>query len=345
MSLLRRLLKHIRPATFAVLLVCVLAGSLVGLVAAKETPTPPAESVAYLHMQDDGEDGQDGSADFSECSECHPNVTSAWMESVHADAFHNAHFQESWENQEFQESCLDCHTTGFSPATGEYEAEGVTCVACHGEVPENHPVQPVDVAIASNSCSDCHTVTQAEFRASQHENIGLECTNCHNPHDNGLRRETETQQCLSCHGLELEGFVAHDTHIANDVSCSECHGYVRPRDMNVRIDGQHPTGHDFQAALTACVDCHEGGTEITASLPQGGGGADAQEIGGQRAELRAAQLEATLQTELLARRNETVMNIVIGSLGGLLLGGLLVWVVINRMRGGMELDGVSDDGE
>ncbi|HQE19120.1 MAG TPA: multiheme c-type cytochrome, partial [Aggregatilineales bacterium] len=185
-----------------------------GLALAADDTAPP--------MQDDGEGDDRG--EFSECAECHPDVTAAWQDGPHDTAFSIEHFQHSWTELNQPQECLACHTTGFSPATGNYQAEGVTCEACHGEVPDGHPPRPVDLNRANQVCAECHTVTQAEFRASAHSEKGLACTTCHYAHDNGLRADTEVAQCLACHGDELDGFVAHTTHLDNGLSCRDCHG-------------------------------------------------------------------------------------------------------------------------
>lgn len=323
MNSLRHLSRWVRPAAFAVLLAALLSAVTVGMAMAADAPAAPA--------QDDGE-GDDVVDGFTECAECHPDVTAAWQEGPHDTAFSIEHFQHSWNELNNPQDCLACHTTGFSPATGEFHAEGVTCEACHGDVPEQHPPQPVDLDRANEVCADCHTVTQAEFRASAHAEKGLNCTSCHYAHDNGLRADSELTQCLSCHGDELDGFVAHTTHIENGLSCRDCHGYVTPGHP-IPDDGLAPTGHDFQAGIRACLDCHEDirlepahtGDEETAPVTA--------QISGQQAQLRARQLEAAVQTLILQQRNRTTMNIVQGAAGGLVLGGLAVFVLARRRNG------------
>ena len=129
MNSLRHLPRWARTAALAVLLACTLAAVTAGLALAADDTAPP--------MQDDGEGDDRG--EFSECAECHPDVTAAWQDGPHDTAFSIEHFQHSWTELNQPQECLACHTTGFSPATGNYQAEGVTCEACHGEVPDGHP--------------------------------------------------------------------------------------------------------------------------------------------------------------------------------------------------------------
>lgn len=328
MSHLHRLTNHIRPAFLAVILAFMLAGSMVGLAMAQDPDDTPDDPPAEAQSQ------QDPSA----CGECHPDVYTAWKDGPHDQAFSNEHFHASWENLNSQESCLDCHTTGFSPATGEYDAEGVRCEACHGEAPADHPPAEVDLNRANTVCGDCHTVTQAEFRASHHSEVGLKCTSCHYAHTNGLRMGTELQQCLNCHGDELGGFVAHTTHIENGLSCRDCHGYVQPG-QPIPDDGLAPTGHDFQENIVACLNCHED-IRLEAVDGEGEGGPselapeELTELNGQQAVLRASQLEGAVQTLLVQNRNRSTMNIIEGAAGGLLVGGIVVWLFTRRRSGG-----------
>jgi len=334
MNSLRHLPRWARTAALAVLLACTLAAVTAGLALAADDTAPP--------MQDDGEGDDRG--EFSECAECHPDVTAAWQDGPHDTAFSIEHFQHSWTELNQPQECLACHTTGFSPATGNYQAEGVTCEACHGEVPDGHPPRPVDLNRANQVCAECHTVTQAEFRASAHSEKGLACTTCHYAHDNGLRADTEVAQCLACHGDELDGFVAHTTHLDNGLSCRDCHGYVTPGHP-IPDDGLAPTGHDFQAGIRACLDCHEDIRLEPARVDRATEAEPVAQLDGQRAQLRARQLEAAVETLLLQQRNRTAMNIVQGAAGGLVIGGLVVFLILRRRSASISAsdDNVSSD--
>lgn len=331
MTTLPDLSKSIRPLAIATVLACTVAGGLVGLALAQEgegeegeasdatavEATPPAEVIA--------------------CSECHPDVVAAWENGPHALAYADPIFQAGWEAQDFDTACLECHTTGFSRSTGDYSAEGVTCDACHGSTPEGHPPEPVDLNRTSQVCADCHLVTQAEFRASAHRAEEMVCTSCHYAHNNGLRLATEVEQCLDCHDHQLDDY-AHASHIQADLTCRSCHGYVEPG-QEVPPDGLAPTGHDFQENVTACLDCHQ---DIELVAVDDGGedgegftstGTHELVTGGQQAALRAAQLEAVLETVLLQRRNCLALRLVQGGVGGLFIGGLGVWFYTRRKNG------------
>ncbi len=316
-----------RSAAVALLIVCVLAGSLVGLAVAQEGG----------NESDVPADKYSTRAEVATCARCHPDVVAGWQGGPHDLAYSNERFQRGWAAQDYDSGCLDCHTTGYRPATGEYLAEGVTCQACHGEVPSNHPPAPVDLSRANEACRNCHTVTYAEFRASKHEVAGLMCTSCHYAHNNGLRKGTELQQCLNCHGAGLEGFVAHEAHIESGLSCRQCHGYVRPH--QIPPDGMSPTGHDFQERITACLDCHENIDLAPANGEAATGGRTSTEVielDGRRAALKAAELEAEVQTLTLQNRNQTALHLVQGAVGGLIVGAAAALAIRWRVRNGLK---------
>ncbi len=331
--------KHIRPAIIATLIVFTLAGGLVGLALAGDGDSSPAPQPAVQEQE------------RNDCGECHPDIAASWHDSPHAKAYTDPIFQDSWANNNNDPSCLECHTTNYDVATGEYLTEGVTCEACHGFASEDHPPATVDLNRANEVCGDCHEVTQAEFHVSQHRVAELTCTSCHYSHTNGLRAGTELDQCLICHADGLEGFVAHITHIEDaELSCRDCHGYVSPH-TEIPETGLAPTGHDFQASLRSCLDCHEEGIEL---VPVG---EDAEpcpdsrdlenyDLGGREATLRATQLENVLQTVLIQQRNQSALSLVEGGGAGLLIGAVVAWIVSRRLNGNNKADngGETDEG-
>lgn len=359
---LYRLFKHIRPFMVAIVVLSAVAGGLVGLALADEAAAPaepaaeeadapeapaaeaPAEEAdapeapaAEAPAQED--EGEPTEADG--CATCHAEVVEAWTGGPHAMAYQDELFQEKWAEQDNDPTCLECHTTGYVPATGEYAQEGVSCTACHGEASEGHPPAPVDTNRANETCQDCHTVTHAEYRVSKHSAIGMECTSCHYAHSNGLRMETEVQQCLNCHNHQLDDF-AHASHIDAGLTCRDCHGYVRP-DGEMPIDGQYPTGHDFAESLTACLDCHEdiqleplNGEEVEHQF-------DSSEVGeiiagGREAELRILELENIAETLEVQSRNCAGTRVLQGAAGGILIGGVVV-LVISQLRPQLKSEG------
>lgn len=325
-----RVIKHARLLTIALLLVFTLTGAIVGLALANEgDPSQPGSPpLDDPHLE----------ADVSACAGCHASVVGEWTGGPHALAFSNDAFQSAWQAADQDGTCLECHTTNYVPSTGEYEAEGIACQECHGEIPANHPEEPVSLDQANRVCANCHTVANAEFRASLHEARGLTCTSCHYAHSNGLRLGTEVEQCLRCHGNQLDDF-AHASHLqVDDLTCRSCHGYVQPGTFEQRPDGQTPTGHDFQERVTACVDCHEDielvpvdGGEANSSMST----TETQQMitAGQEAQLRVVELQNALQTLQQQYRTHTALSVIGGGAGGLLAGGVVVSLILRRRNG------------
>ncbi len=335
MCILCRNSRHLQPLLLAGAIVCVLAAALASpALAQDEGGTPP--------------EGEGPRSDVSRCAACHQDVIDDWQGGPHDNAYHDAVFQEGWDEQDNDPACLDCHTTGFSPATGQYTAEGVSCEACHGVVPNTHPSVPAQLNNASASCANCHTISQAEFRASLHEATGMSCTSCHYAHANGLRLDNELDQCLNCHAGQLEGFVAHETHIENGLTCRQCHGYVRVG-QEIPPDGLVPTGHDFQEQIVACLDCHEAGVSVEPNpdgTPVGDRTAESElmaaVVTGRDAQLKATELEAIVQTLTLERGNDRALRLLQGMGGGLVLAGIVVFL-LTRLKLRASLNGGDED--
>jgi len=334
--------KHTRIIALLLVLAFAGFGGLAGLALAGPAEAPAAVQAALAPETD----ALGPNAEAEVCAACHKEVVDGWSTSRHQQAFTNEHFQEGWDSVDFDPQCLDCHTTGFSPATGEYKVEGVSCTACHGEIAGDHPLTPADLSIANTVCKDCHTVTYAEFRASLHEDTGLECTSCHYAHNNGLRLETELAQCLNCHGNQLDDF-AHDSHVNTaGLVCRDCHGYVEPG-QPIPINGLAPTGHDFQANLTACLDCHE---DIQLAPVNDGTGdgfsreaAEASFVGGEESALRIRELESAVESLTLQNRNSRAIFALEGAVGGLVIGGVVIWLLGRRKRTSLDDDGAEHE--
>lgn len=324
MTKVRAMFKVVRPLMVAILVASGLAGGAVGLALAGDGEVPHGV-LDPVPLQ----------AEEERCALCHPDIVETWEGGAHHLAFDDELFQSGWESQDFDQTCLECHTTGFVPATGEYVEGGVGCPACHGDSGEDHPPAPMDLDRANETCRNCHTVTYAEFRVSLHEANDMLCTSCHYAHTNGLRFETEVAQCLNCHSHQLDDF-AHASHVqARGMTCRNCHGYVEPGTER-RPDGQYPSGHDFQENVVACLDCHKD-IKLT-PLNDGNNGTDGFETGemaelissGQEAAVRISELEAYAETLELEARNRSNTGLLEGAAGGLLVGGVMAWLVTRR---------------
>lgn len=190
------------------------------------------------------------------CSDCHLETTLAWEGSSHALAYHDPWFQTAWYEVRLDVTCLACHTTGFVPRTGTYQHEGVTCSACHGDTPTNHPPETIVSDPGSEVCADCHLTTVAEWERSLHHSEDITCSSCHNPHPQQLKAESSQALCLSCHESdETSSLYIHTKHPDN--TCTECHWYHSAEDETHRLTGAlAASGHDSAVMVRSCNDCH-----------------------------------------------------------------------------------------
>lgn len=264
-----------------------------------------------------------------DCGQCHLDVVASWQDSTHAQAYHDQYFQEAWVAQSRDPQCLRCHTTGFVPRTGSYTHPGVTCQACHGQTPVNHPPEPVPINPGVETCEECHATTYTEWEQSGHGEANLACVECHNPHPQQLRAESSTALCASCHDVESqqEQYI-HAIHTEVQ-ACVDCHWFRR----DVRMEAEHlvsgallPTGHGNEVGTVACVNCHqelEGGQQVMAAI---GGTTSLLE-----AEVHIAELESELDTLETQGENTEVLRLVQGLVAGLAVGGFLM-LLVSRSR-------------
>lgn len=199
------------------------------------------------------------------CQECHLDIANNWADSPHAHAFDDPAFQEKWTSLGEKGECLACHTTNYRHTTGEYEAEGVECKACHGEVSTEHPPEIVPIEANSEYCGSCHTTTLGEWRLTGHGSEGIGCMDCHDPHSQGSLFAVADDMCLNCH-QETMGNYLEDLHIEKGIGCVDCHALVIPPER-MPEDGIVPTGHAFTITPATCIACHTDTLHAGFSLP------------------------------------------------------------------------------
>ncbi len=100
-----------------------------------------------------------------------------------------------------------------------------SCTKCHTEItsiPHGHVSPP--------QCQQCHEKQFQEFQGSVHQQAGVTCTDCHNPHwPGGFKGQSVVSgvsTCESCHqGVEASHanrFPYAEAHMAS-LSCQACH--------------------------------------------------------------------------------------------------------------------------
>lgn len=282
-----------------------------------------------------------------ECQECHLDVANHWEDSAHAHAFDDEVFQAKWQGLGEPEECLACHTTNFQPATGEYDAEGVACESCHGEITEEHPPAPVPILADTEYCGTCHTTTLGEWHQTGHASEDIGCMDCHDPHSQQPLFEQSDELCVNCHKDSMEAYL-EDLHIQEGIGCVDCHALVIPPE-EMPEDGIVPTGHAFTITPATCVACHTDALHAGFSLPgyeHGAAVASSEATETTEDTELVTVLQGTVSLEepdeltpeqkvqtleaALANRNLTLLFQ--GGVLGLVLGGSTAWFVANNVR-------------
>ena len=200
------------------------------------------------------------------CTGCHTEYQMAWQSGAHGQAADDPVFVEQWTAQGKPGACLVCHTTGFDPETATYAAAGVTCEACHGPAPADHPKSPMPVNRSPDLCGQCHSDTRfgwQDWKVSTHYQRGMDCATCHDPHSASLKtvdvpfgEEVSTdevsQLCINCH-KEYSMDFSYTSHHQQGISCVDCH--VNHLENEDRAAHTVPD-HSFNASLDSCNTCH-----------------------------------------------------------------------------------------
>ena len=202
----------------------------------------------------------------SDCTVCHTEYQMTWQNGAHGQAGSDPIFLDEWTKQGKPGACLVCHTTGYDPATAAFNENGVTCQACHGDAPADHPKSPMPVDRSPDLCGRCHSDTRfgwQDWKVSTHYQRGMDCTTCHDPHSASLKkmagpRDAEpvaddvSALCINCHKEHSMDFP-YTVHNQKGVSCVDCH-------VNHMEDGDRAAhtlaDHSFNASLESCNTCH-----------------------------------------------------------------------------------------
>lgn len=186
------------------------------------------------------------------CLSCHSKVNDSWMAGKHGQAAADEQFLAAWKAKGNDPACMSCHATGYNAETKTWEADGVTCVACHSPINANHPKEPIPVQRNADLCSKCHTETYFEWQASAHRQNFLGCSSCHDPHKTSLKTSDPSTLCGSCHQTRSSNF-SHTAHSEQGLNCADCHLSQLNGDPG---DGHATRDHSFNVRLETCNKCH-----------------------------------------------------------------------------------------
>jgi predicted CXXCH cytochrome family protein len=246
----------------------------------------------------------------TDCAECHMDEYRQWQTSPHANASLGESFQNEFAAQGRPSFCMSCHASGYDPRTEAFVFEGVVCSSCHYVTGSSeHPPGPVEVATDSAVCGTCHSgehaPTYGEWLVSSHSVAGIDCVDCHTPHNNGLLLDDVNSTCESCH-TEAK---TDDIHMGQDMTCVDCHMAKREQQNGI-FNVQ--TGHSMLIDPGICANCHGNIHLLSAGEAH-------------LSEQEQSQL-ALLESELTQLQTTATDNLNTGIVGGAI--GALVLVVI-----------------
>ncbi len=263
----------------------------------------------------------------NDCAACHTEFQMTWETGAHGQSGSDPVFLAEWERQGKPGACLVCHTTGFDPATATYEADGVTCEACHGPAPADHPKSPMPVDRTTDLCGRCHSDTRfgwQDWKISTHYQRGMDCTTCHDPHGASLKTVSASfgsdvsadeisQLCINCH-KEYSMDFSYTSHHQQGVSCVDCH--VKHLENADRAAHTVPD-HSFNASLQSCNTCHAQQMHSPTEVINNARGANAPVNNEATEEIKLASV--TPQPDPVSPIGFSVLAGLIGLAGGMVL--------------------------
>ncbi|MEO0561601.1 MAG: cytochrome c3 family protein [Chloroflexota bacterium] len=312
-----------RIAQILYFVACTLIGSAIMWTPTAAQDTPSEVKDAVVASIEEGEP--------QACAECHLDVVADWENSPHATAYQYSELQSLVSTGD-GDICLTCHVTGYQAFSGEFAHGSVTCEACHGVTPADHPDEPISVVAGNDTCGTCHTTSYREWGASAHGAADLDCVSCHNPHEQRLRFETANELCTSCHAPEEVVGYAHETH--TEQACVDCHWHHSDLDeaQHILTGALAPSGHDANVGTRACVECHEA-EALTVSQSNG----EAPVVLEPVSRLELLELEAELDAVRAQGANIAAVRLIQGGVMGLSLGAVFMFGFM-RLRPGRSFE-------
>ena len=207
---------------------------------------------------------------YDNCTSCHKEIQDTLQNGPHGHAMSDPIFAQEWNKQGKPGACLVCHTTGYDPATGKSQSEGVNCAACHNPIPANHPKDNMPVSTSPDLCGKCHSdprFSTDNWKLSTHYQRGMDCTVCHDAHTAGMKTVAGTVSnnadasalCENCHKDAMKNFPT-SKHAEAGVTCVNCHLGFNVGDQtasNVDFSKVHMApNHSFLPSLDTCNKCH-----------------------------------------------------------------------------------------
>jgi predicted CXXCH cytochrome family protein len=197
----------------------------------------------------------------------------------------------------------------------------------------------MSVDTSSELCGTCHSgvhsPTYEEWLLSDHATMNIDCQTCHDPHSNEMRADDVNELCGRCHEESTDG----SAHNIDGMECSFCHMYGA-QELRGPGEPSEGTGHSFDIPPDVCAECHgmthtltvddvTAEERVAAIVEQNTG----SEVEGTEepapADEEANTEEVTTAMADLETQAKDNLDIGLagGGLGGLLLGGAMVWFI------------------
>jgi len=186
------------------------------------------------------------------CLACHPR---SFAGEVHGLGTTNPVFKAGWDKEGNPKECLVCHVTDYDAESGTWKSDTISCEACHGPIPEDHPTQAMPVDKSNQLCAKCHNDSRFgwdDWKTSVHYQQDMTCSTCHDPHlPKRSTDENVSAYCENCH-VDITKRAEHSTHAQAGVSCISCH--LGPKKG---VDEFHKVpDHSFKPVVETCNACH-----------------------------------------------------------------------------------------
>lgn len=181
------------------------------------------------------------------CHDCHEAINSIWQNSSHSQI--DMECLNSLPQAEEKE-CETLKSAASDSENSTFEMTGNSCQVCHPSDPEVHPQKIMYTDTSSRLCGECHEETYIEMDASAHQQEGMACVRCHNPHNDELRAGGVQDTCLSCHREEVH-FYTYTDHAAEGLLCTDCH-FQTVEDA----EGKSHRSHTLLVGTETCANCH-----------------------------------------------------------------------------------------
>lgn len=224
--------------------------------------------------------------------------------------------------QEDASSCKYCHEDQYQLwSQSQHGSVPINCETCHRLAGEGaHPEVAYLTADQSLTCDTCHADLSSQWKASRHGEIDLGCASCHEVHSQQLKLLDNSQLiCANCHKDQYK--AVHDsTHEAAGLTCKNCH---------LGAD----SGHTFKATIASCEACH---TDLHEAKDLITAGATIKPMDSISDEATAEPVaEATAEPEATQAAEKGGINLPswLLLLAGLLIGGVVSWVVFGKDPG------------